>query len=217
MFYFRYGSLELVGSSPEVLVKKAGKRAEIRPIAGTRRRGRTDEEDLFLEKELRASEKELAEHLMLVDLGRNDLGRVCSYRTVQVKDFAKVERYSHVMHLVTQITGQLHKTNDAFKLLRAAFPAGTVTGAPKIRAMEILDELENNSRGPYAGCLGYLSFSGDMDMCIMIRTIVVSSGRAYVQAGAGIVSDSIPAREYQETVNKAKALFGAVELSRSLA
>lgn len=213
MFFFRYKDLSLIGSSPEVLVKKTGKKAEIRPIAGTRRRGHTDEEDAMLESELKHSAKELAEHLMLVDLGRNDLGRICEYRTVGVRDYARVERYSHVMHLVSEVAGELRRGEDAFSLLRAAFPAGTVSGAPKIRAMEIIDEMEDEARGPYAGCLGYFSFSGDMDMCIMIRTIVVKSGRASVQAGAGIVYDSEPSHEYQETVNKAKALFEAVNLA----
>jgi anthranilate synthase component 1 len=213
MFYFRHRALSLIGSSPEVLVRKTGRRAEIRPIAGTRRRGDTDEEDQALEKELRTSPKELAEHLMLVDLGRNDLGRVCRYKTVRVKDYARIERYSHVMHLVSEVTGELRSREDAFSLLRATFPAGTVTGAPKIRAMGIVDELEGTRRGPYAGALGYLSFGGDMDMCIMIRTIVVKGGHAYVQAGAGVVYDSDPAHEYQETVNKARALFQAVHLA----
>lgn len=215
MFYFKHRDFFLIGSSPEVLVKKTGRRAELRPIAGTRRRGATEEEDLALERNLKKSVKELAEHLMLVDLGRNDLGRLCRYDSVRVKDYARVERYSHVMHLVSEVVGQLKPGKDAFELLRATFPAGTVTGAPKIRAMQIIDELEADTRGPYAGCLGYFSFSGDMDMCITIRTLVIHQGRASVQAGAGIVFDSNPAREYQETVNKAKALFEAVEIARN--
>lgn len=210
MFYFRYGSLRLIGSSPELLVKKMGRVADVRPIAGTRRRGSTVEEDTRLEENLKRSVKEMAEHLMLVDLGRNDLGRVCEFKSVRVSDFARVERYSHVMHLVSSVTGQLKRGKDAFDLLRAAFPAGTVTGAPKIRAMEIIDELEPEKRGPYAGALGYFSFTQDMDMCIMIRTIVVAHHEAYVQAGAGVVYDSKPHREYEETVNKAKALVEAV-------
>ncbi len=214
MFFFKHRDLSLIGSSPEVLVEKEGKEAEIKPIAGTRRRGRDEEEDRLLERELKTSPKELAEHLMLVDLGRNDLGRICKYETVRVKEYARIEKYSHVMHLVSDVVGELRNGENAFSLLRAAFPAGTVTGAPKIRAMEIIDELEEDARGPYAGCLGYFSFSGDMDMCIMIRTIVVKGKKACVQAGAGIVFDSKPSHEYQETVNKAKALFDAVELAR---
>lgn len=211
MFYFRYGALRLIGSSPELLVKKRGPVAEVRPIAGTRPRGKTDKEDRRLEDNLKRSTKEMAEHLMLVDLGRNDLGRVSEFKTVRVDDFARVERYSHVMHLVSDVTGRLKRGKDAFDLLRATFPAGTVTGAPKIRAMEIIDELEPSRRGPYAGCLGYFSFNHDMDMCITIRTIVVTGHEAYVQAGAGIVYDSQPRREYQETVDKAKALLQAVQ------
>ena len=214
MFFFKHGDFSLIGSSPELLVKKTGRVAELRPIAGTRKRGASEEEDALLERNLKKSVKELAEHLMLVDLGRNDLGRLCRYDSVKVKDYARTERYSHVMHLVSEVVGQLKPGKDSFELLRATFPAGTVSGAPKIRAMQIIDELENDSRGPYAGALGYFSFNGDMDMCIMIRTIVVHKGRASVQAGAGIVFDSNPAKEYQETVNKAKALFEAVEIAR---
>ncbi len=210
MFYFRYRGLRLIGSSPELLVKKMGRMADVRPIAGTRIRGRNPKEDFRLEDNLRRSTKEMAEHLMLVDLGRNDLGRVCEFNSVKVSDFARVERYSHVMHLVSSVTGRLKPRKDAFDLLRATFPAGTVTGAPKIRAMEIIDELEPEKRGPYAGALGYFSFTQDMDMCIMIRTIVVTQGEAFVQAGAGVVYDSKPRREYDETVNKARALVQAV-------
>lgn len=210
MFYFRYRSLRLIGSSPELLVKKTAHLAEVRPIAGTRGRGETGVEDARLEENLRRSTKEMAEHLMLVDLGRNDLGRVCEFESIRVNDFARVERYSHVMHLVSDVTGRLRQGKDAFDLLRATFPAGTVTGAPKIRAMEIIDELEPEKRGPYAGALGYFSLTQDMDMCLMIRTIVVMGNQAYVQAGAGVVYDSQPQREYQETVNKASALIEAV-------
>lgn len=217
MFYFEHDDLALVGSSPEMLVKKTGSRAEICPIAGTRRRGKNSHEDLALERDLKSSPKELAEHLMLVDLGRNDLGRVCKFNTVKVEDFARVERYSHVMHLVSQVSGHLKPGKNAFNLLRAAFPAGTVTGAPKVRAMEIIDELESTQRGPYAGCLGYFSFTGDMDMCITIRTILIRDNHAYVQAGGGIVFDSRPRFEYLETVNKAKALFRAIALAKSIA
>lgn len=213
MFYLKNEDLRLVGSSPELLVKKDGRKVEVRPIAGTRRRGTTEEEDLSLERELRTSSKEMAEHLMLVDLGRNDIGRVCDYKTVKVNEFARTERYSHVMHLVSDVTGTLKKGKDAFDLLRATFPAGTVTGAPKVRAMQIIDELEQDRRGPYAGAVGYFSFNGDMDMCITIRTIVVKGKHAYVQAGAGIVSDSRPKHEYKETVSKAKALFKAIKFA----
>ncbi len=215
MFYFRHQDLALVGSSPEMLAKKTGHIAEIRPIAGTRPRGETEKEDLAYEAALRASRKEMAEHLMLVDLGRNDLGRVCDPKSVKVDNFARVERYSHVMHLVSDIEATLKHGKNAFDLLRASFPAGTVTGAPKIRAMQIIDELENEKRGPYAGSLGYFSLTGDMDMCITIRTIIVHQKQAYVQAGAGIVNDSIPHKEFQETIDKAKALLQAVRKSWS--
>ncbi len=210
MFYFRSGPLRLIGSSPELLVKKTGRVAELRPIAGTRPRGGNPKDDRRLEESLKRSTKETAEHLMLVDLGRNDLGRVCQFKTVQVGEFARVERYSHVMHLVSTVSARLKSGKDAFDLLKATFPAGTVTGAPKVRAMQIIDELEPEKRGPYAGCLGYFSFNGDMDMCITIRTIVVSQKQAYIQAGAGIVYDSQPRREYEETLNKARALVQAV-------
>ena len=211
MFYFRYGSLRLIGSSPEVLVKKTGRLAEVRPIAGTRPRGENASRDIQLEENLRRSVKEMAEHLMLVDLGRNDLGRVCQFDSIKVGNFARVERYSHVMHLVSSVQGTLKRGKDAFDLLRATFPAGTVTGAPKIRAMEIIDELEPEKRGPYAGSLGYFSFNQDMDMCITIRTLVIKGTQAYVQAGAGVVYDSKPQREFEETVNKAKAMVQAVQ------
>lgn len=216
MFYFRHRDMSLIGSSPEMLAKKTGSAAEIRPIAGTRPRGETEKEDLAYEAALLASPKEMAEHLMLVDLGRNDLGRVCHARSVRVHDFARVERYSHVMHLVSEIKATLKQGADSFDLLRASFPAGTVTGAPKIRAMQIIDELETEKRGPYAGSLGYFSLAGDMDMCITIRTIVVYRKQAYVQAGAGIVNDSVPNKEFHETINKAKALLRAVQMSRGV-
>jgi anthranilate synthase component 1 len=183
---------------------------ETRPIAGTRRRGRDEEEDKKLERQLLHSVKEKAEHLMLVDLGRNDLGRVCTTGTVKVNKFMGVERFSHVMHLVSDVTGRLSRGRTAFDVLRACFPAGTVSGSPKVRAMQIIDELENTRRGAYAGSVGYFSFSGNLDTCITIRTILVKSGIAYVQAGGGVVADSIAEREYQETVNKAKALFEAL-------
>ncbi len=209
MFFFKHKDLELAGSSPELLVRKKSDRAELRPIAGTRPRGRTAAQDLKLETQLRRSIKERAEHLMLVDLARNDLGRVCDYRSVSVKEFERVERYSHVMHLVSDVEGKLKKSCDSLDLLRSVFPAGTLSGAPKVRAMEIIDELEESERGPYGGSLGYMSYNGDMDMCITIRTLLTYKGRSSVQAGAGIVFDSDPAKEYQECHNKAMALFKA--------
>ncbi|MBI3306241.1 MAG: anthranilate synthase component I [Candidatus Omnitrophica bacterium] len=212
MFYFRAKKFRLIGSSPELLVKKTGRMAEVRPIAGTRPRGKTPAADMAFEERLKKSSKEMAEHLMLVDLGRNDLGRVCEFDSIRVKNFARVERYSHVMHLVSDVTGKLKSGKTCFDLLKATFPAGTVTGAPKIRAMQIIDELETERRGPYAGCLGYFSFNQDMDMCITIRTLVIDGKKIYLQAGAGIVKDSNPGREYQETLNKAKALFRALQI-----
>ena len=194
-----------------MLFRSEGDAVETRPLAGTRPRGATETDDLTMEAQLLADEKERAEHVMLVDLGRNDLGRVCEYGTVRVTELMNVERFSHVMHIVSDVQGRLRKGLDAIDVLRACFPAGTVTGAPKVRAMEIIDELEPVGRGPYAGAVGYLGFSGNMDTAITIRTIVVSGDRAYIQAGAGIVADSVPEREYVETVNKAKALVRAVE------
>ncbi len=215
MFYLETGKSTLVGSSPEILVRVEGDTIELRPIAGTRRRGRTPEEDLSMEEELKTDPKEIAEHIMLVDLGRNDTGRVASTGSVKVTELMTVERYSHVMHLVSNVVGKLEKGNDAFDVLAASFPAGTVTGAPKIRAMEIIEELEPAKRGPYAGCVGYFGFSGNMDTCITIRTIVFKGKKAYIQAGAGIVADSIPEREYMETVNKAKGMFKAIEMAEN--
>jgi len=183
---------------------------QTRPIAGTKARGKTEEEDRKLEKELLNDDKEKAEHLMLVDLGRNDLGRVSKFGKVSVSEFMTVERYSHVMHLVSEVRGVLNKRFGIYDVLKAGFPAGTVTGSPKIRAMEIIDELENLRRGPYAGCVGYFSFSQNLDTCITIRTIVIKDNIAYVQAGAGIVADSKPEREYFESVHKAKALIEAI-------
>jgi len=213
MYYLKFGDFALVGSSPEPLVKAQNGDVETRPIAGTRWRGANADEDARLEKELISDEKELAEHTMLVDLGRNDIGRVCQTGSVQVADLMFVERYSHVMHIVSSVCGKLAPGKNSFDLLRAAFPAGTVSGAPKIRAMEIIDELEPTLRGPYAGIVGYFDYSGNLDCCITIRTIIVVNGKAYVQAGAGIVYDSIPEREHEETINKAKALIGAVQLA----
>ncbi len=210
MFYLKFGDMYLVGSSPEVLVRVCGDEVTIRPIAGTRRRGKTSNEDNELERALLADEKERAEHLMLVDLGRNDLGRVAKVGTVNVTEFMTVERYSHVMHIVSNIRGELEGGKDSFDVLRASFPAGTVSGAPKIRAMEIIDELEPTRRGPYAGAVGYFGFSGVMDTCITIRTVLVQEKQVYIQVGAGIVADSIPEREFQETANKAQALLKAL-------
>ena len=210
MFYLKLSDLILIGSSPELLVRCEDGIVETRPIAGTRPRGRNEREDEALAKELLADAKEKAEHLMLVDLGRNDLGRVCSYGTVKVSEFMAIEKYSHVMHIVSRVTGRLRPDKDALDALISCFPAGTVSGAPKIRAMEIIDELEHTRRGPYAGALGYFSFSGNLDSCIIIRTITVKNGFIYIQAGGGIVSDSKPQREYRETVNKAKAMLEAV-------
>lgn len=211
MFFLKFNKFCLVGSSPEILVRKEGKIVEVRPIAGTRPRGEDENKDKQLEKNLLESPKERAEHIMLVDLGRNDLGRVCAYDTIKIPELMTVEKYSHVMHLVSSVIGKLKKGEDAFSLFQACFPAGTVTGAPKIRAMEIIDELEPIRRGPYAGAVGYFSFQGNTDMAITIRTILVKDGRAYIQAGAGIVADSLPKREYQETKNKAQALITAIE------
>lgn len=215
MFYLNCGNFELVGSSPEIHVKCEKGKASLRPIAGTRPRGKNSAEDARLEKDLLADPKERAEHLMLVDLGRNDLGRVCDFKSVNVSEFMTIERYSHVMHIVSNVEGRLKKGKTRFDLLRATFPAGTVTGAPKVRAMEIIDELENQKRGFYSGIVGYFSYSGELDSCITIRTILVKDGVATVQAGAGIVSDSRPEKEYQETVNKAKAMMKAVEFAEN--
>lgn len=213
MYYLKLKDMALVGSSPELMVRCEDGVVELRPIAGTRPRGKNEEEDKKLEKNLLASIKERAEHIMLVDLGRNDIGRVCKYGTVYVSELMVVERYSHVMHIVSECTGVLRSGRDQFDVVRATFPAGTVTGAPKVRAMEIIEELENVKRGPYAGCVGYFSFSGNVDTCITIRTILVKGKKAYIQAGGGVVADSNPEKEYQETVNKAKAMFKAIELA----
>jgi anthranilate synthase component 1 len=211
MFYLDFKDFQIVGASPEVLVRVEDGNVMTRPLAGTRPRGKTPEEDIALEKELRNDEKERAEHIMLVDLGRNDIGRVSQPGTVAVSELMEVERYSHVMHLVTHVQGKLLPDMTAFDALRACFPAGTVSGAPKVRAMEIIAEMEPEKRGPYAGAAGYFSFSGNMDMAIAIRTMVVNKGVAYVQAGCGVVYDSVPAREYEESMNKARALLKALE------
>ncbi|MDO8746316.1 MAG: anthranilate synthase component I [Thermodesulfovibrionales bacterium] len=213
MYYIDTGDTEIVGSSPEILVRVEDKKIVLRPIAGTRKRGETDAEDKALEKELKKDPKEMAEHIMLVDLGRNDVGRVAEKGSVNVTELMAVERYSHVMHMVSNVEGNLVSGLDAFDVLRACFPAGTVTGAPKVRAMEIIDELEPIKRGPYAGSVGYFSYSGNMDTCITIRTLIIKDGKVYVQAGAGIVADSVPEREYAETVNKAMGMMKAVEMA----
>ncbi len=216
MFLLEFSDeLTLVGASPEMLVRLEDGIAYNRPLAGTRRRGATEKEDLALEEELLNDPKERAEHVMLVDLGRNDLGRVCDYGTVQVKQMMYIERYSHVMHIVSQVEGNLRKGMDAFDLVRATFPAGTLSGAPKVRAMEIIEELEATRRGPYGGAVGYFSFDGSMDMCITIRTLLMQNGLISVQAGGGIVADSDPAAEYYETINKAKAVFEAVRYAEN--
>jgi anthranilate synthase component 1 len=213
MYYLRVAGVELVGSSPETLVRCEDGRVSVRPIAGTRRRGATEDQDRALERELLADEKERAEHVMLVDLGRNDVGRIAKTGTVRVDRLMEVERYSHVMHIVSQVHGDLAPGRSAYDVMRACFPAGTVSGAPKIRAMEIIEELEPTRRGPYAGAVGYFSFSGNLDTCINIRTIVIKGRQAYIQAGAGIVADSEPEREYEETCNKAWAMMRAIELA----
>src|SRR6266704_1036260 len=211
LFYLQLNDVSVVGSSPEMLVKVQGRDVFYRPIAGTRWRGKDEAEDQRLEREMLASEKERAEHIMLVDLGRNDLGRVCDYGTVKAEKLLTVERYSHVMHLVSSLRGRLREDVDCFDALMACFPAGTVSGAPKVRAMEIIEELERTRRGIYAGGILYLDFAGNLDSCIALRTMVVKNGVAYVQAGGGIVADSTPEGEYQESVNKSKALITALE------
>jgi anthranilate synthase component I len=216
MFLLDTGDFSLVGASPEVHVRLTGRKVEIRPIAGTRPRGKTTDEDVALEKELLADDKEKAEHLMLVDLARNDIGRVCAYGSVKVPEFMVIERYSHVMHIVSQVEGQLAPERSAFDLMRATFPAGTVSGAPKIRAMQLIAEKEGTQRGSYAGALGYFSYDGNLDSCITLRTALVKAGKVHIQAGAGVVADSVPAAEYQETINKASALFKAITLADRL-
>lgn len=213
MFFLRTPDATLVGSSPEIMCRVVDGQVTVRPLAGTRPRGTTEEEDRRLADELLADPKERAEHVMLVDLGRNDVGRVARYRTVELTDVMTIERYSHVMHITSNVNGQLDEGLDAFDALRACLPAGTVSGAPKVRAMEIIDELEPHRRGPYAGAVGYFDFGGNMDTCIALRTMVVQGDRVYVQAGAGIVADSVPENEYQETLNKAQGLLRAIEIT----
>ncbi|HZP86296.1 MAG TPA: anthranilate synthase component I [Burkholderiales bacterium] len=215
MFYYDMGDFHVVGASPEILVRLEGDMVTLRPIAGTRPRGATREQDLALEQDLLADPKERAEHVMLMDLGRNDVGRVAQAGSVRVTENMVVERYSHVMHIVSNVEGRLKPGLDAIAVLEASFPAGTVSGAPKVRAMEIIDELEPSRRGVYSGAVGYLGFNGDMDLAIAIRTAVVKDGRLYVQAGAGIVADSVPKSEWQETQNKARAVLRAAEMAQA--
>ena len=217
MVYLRLGDVHLIAASPEILVTEDKGHVLTRPLAGTRRRGATPEEDAALEAELLNDPKELAEHVMLVDLGRNDLGRVCKYGSVKVSELMYVQRFSHVMHITSDVVGELQEGKNAFDVLRATFPAGTLSGAPKVRAMQIIDELEPTRRGPYGGAMGYFSFNGNMDTCITLRTIVVKDGVAYVQAGGGVVADSVPALEYDETRNKARAALRAIQLAQGAA
>ena len=213
MFFLRMHDTIVVGASPEVLVRKEGSRVDVRPIAGTRRRGKTQEQDMALEQELLQDPKEIAEHIMLVDLGRNDLGRICTIGSVVVDSFKQIERYSHVMHIVSNVSGELRPEFSAFDALRATFPTGTLSGAPKIRAMEIIDELEPQRRSIYGGAVGYFSYTGNMDMAIAIRTLVIQDGQIFLQAGAGIVADSDPAAEYEETINKARGVVKALRMA----
>jgi anthranilate synthase component 1 len=215
LFYLPYGDYCLIGSSPEILVRVEDRVVTIRPLAGTRRRGGDEAEDRALALELLSDPKERAEHIMLVDLGRNDVGRVADYQSVQLSDVMKVERYSHVMHITSNVTGRLRAGRTAFDALRAGLPAGTVSGAPKVRAMQIIDECEPQKRGPYAGAVGYIDFTGNMDTCIALRTLVIQGEQAYIQAGGGVVYDSDPGAEYQETVDKARGLLKAIEIAES--
>jgi anthranilate synthase component 1 len=216
MFYLSCGpDLRLVGSSPEIMVRVEGDKVTIRPLAGTRRRGKTEEEDQHLADELIADPKERAEHIMLVDLGRNDVGRVARYGTVELSDVMQVERYSHVMHICSNVIGRLQPGLSAFDALRSCLPAGTLSGAPKVRAMQIIDELEPHRRGPYGGAVGYIDFAGSMDTCIALRTMVLKGQTVYVQAGAGIVADSVPASEREECESKAMGLLRALEIAET--
>ncbi|HEX8204068.1 MAG TPA: anthranilate synthase component I [Isosphaeraceae bacterium] len=215
LFYLPFGDFCLIGSSPEILVRVEDGSVTIRPLAGTRRRGRDEAEDRALAEELLADPKERAEHIMLVDLGRNDVGRVAEFATVRLTDVMKVERYSHVMHITSNVTGRLAPGKTAFDALRAGLPAGTVSGAPKVRAMQIIDEVEPQKRGPYAGAVGYIDFTGNMDTCIALRTLVLQGHTAYIQAGGGVVHDSDPAAEFEETVNKARGLLKAIEIAQT--
>jgi anthranilate synthase component 1 len=216
MYYIDSGDIQIVGSSPEILVRLEGSNVTVRPIAGTRRRGASEKQDRSLEEELKKDPKEVAEHIMLVDLGRNDVGRVAKTGSVNVTELMGIEKYSHVMHMVSNVEGELKEGLDSFDVLKASFPAGTVSGAPKIRAMQIIEELEPVRRGPYAGSVGYFSYSGNMDTCITIRTLIIKDGMIYVQAGAGIVADSVPESEYMETVHKASGMISAVKMADKL-
>ncbi len=216
MFYLKLGDLVLIGSSPEVLTRVEDGKVTVRPIAGTRRRGKTDEEDEALAKELIEDPKERAEHIMLLDLGRNDVGRIAEYGSVSIDEKMVIEKYSHVMHITSSVSGMLKNGKTAFDSLRACMPAGTLSGAPKIRAMQIIDEFEPTKRGPYGGGVGYIDFAGNMNTCITIRTIILRGKNAFVQAGAGIVADSVPEKEYEETQNKAKGMFKAIEAAEKM-
>jgi anthranilate synthase component I len=215
MFYIKLGAKTLIGASPEMLVRCSGKKVEYRPIAGTRTRGKTETEDWILAEDLRSDTKEISEHVMLVDLGRNDLGRVSEYGSVEVAELMKIEKYSHVQHLVTSLKSRLKDGFDRFDALGACFPAGTVSGAPKVRAMQIIDELEPSKRGVYAGAIGYIDYAENLDTCIAIRTIQFADGTASIQAGGGVVADSVPEKEYEETINKSRALVKAIEMAES--
>jgi anthranilate synthase component 1 len=214
MFHLEFPEAQVTGASPEALVRLDGRRVEVRPIAGTRPRGQTVDEDKALEEELKADPKELAEHVMLIDLGRNDVGRVCARGSVKVDEVMVIERYSHVMHIVSNVSGLLEEGRGPADVIRAAFPAGTLSGAPKIRAMQIIDELEPSRRGIYGGAVGYISYQGNVDLAIAIRTLVTKGDKIYIQAGAGVVADSQPAAEYAECENKARAVFSAIERAR---
>jgi len=215
MFYIKLGAKTLIGASPEMLVRCNGKKVEYRPIAGTRKRGKTETEDWILAEDLRSDTKEISEHVMLVDLGRNDLGRVSEYGSVEVAELMKIEKYSHVQHLVTSLKSRLKDGFDRFDALASCFPAGTVSGAPKVRAMQIIDELEPSKRGVYAGAIGYIDYADNLDTCIAIRTIQYSDGTASIQAGGGVVADSVPEKEYEETINKSRALVKAIEMAEN--
>ncbi|HBM85478.1 MAG TPA: anthranilate synthase component I, partial [Opitutae bacterium] len=216
MFLMEDADFAVVGASPEVHVRLTQGKVEIRPIAGTRHRGKTEQEDLALEKDLLADEKERAEHLMLVDLARNDIGRVCEYGSIHVPDYMTIERYSHVMHIVSQVVGTIRSDCTAYDLMRATFPAGTLSGAPKVRALQIIAELEQSQRGIYGGALGYFGYEGNHDSCIGIRTAVIKNGKIYIQSGAGVVADSVPENEFMETINKAKGMLKAVSLAEDM-
>jgi anthranilate synthase component 1 len=215
MYYLKFKDFKLIGSSPEIMVRLEDKKVEVRPIAGTRPRGITEAEDIRLAKDLLKDPKEIAEHIMLVDLGRNDIGRICNFGSVCVPELMTIEKYSHVSHMVSDCIGELKKNKDMFDVIKSTFPAGTVSGAPKVRSMEIIEELEGEKRGPYAGSVAYFSFSGNLDSCITIRTIVIKGKTAYIQAGAGIVADSNPQKEYIETLNKSKGMKKAIDLAEN--